>query len=114
SSFERSYRPALAVLFGENETKQVWDFPHLWAYARDLFAQGFASPLEQYFLGLVPGPSGQYLQGKGFTPNGYRLRPPTEALAAWNEPANRESLHGTDTYSGPGGGGSLVHWRFGG
>jgi putative glutathione S-transferase len=112
SSFERAYRPALAKIFGEAETKQIWDFPHLWAYARDLFAQGFASELEQYFLGLVPGPSGDYLAGKGFLPPGYQLRPPAESLAAWQEPAGRESLGGSPVFSGPGGGGTTVHWTF--
>ncbi|MDR1152932.1 MAG: hypothetical protein LBK72_10790 [Bifidobacteriaceae bacterium] len=115
SSFERFYRPALAALFGETETKQVWDFPHLWGYARDLFAQGLASPLEQYFLGLVPGPSGEYLRGKGFAPADYPLRPGAESLAAWQEPAvDRAGLTGSPVYSGPGGGGSKVHWAFGG
>jgi putative glutathione S-transferase len=114
SSFERSYRPALAARFGEEATRQVWDFPNLWAYARDLFAQGFADELEQYFLGLVPGETGAYLPKQGFTPPGYDLRPPAESLAAWREPTDRAALAGgSEEFSGPGGGGSSVHWQFG-
>jgi putative glutathione S-transferase len=112
SSYERSYRPALAGIFGEEKVKQVWDFPNLWGYARDLFAQGFADEREQYFLGLLPGPSGQYLTHKGFNPPGYKLRPGSEALAAWQEPHDRQGLTGSPYYSGPGGGGSYEYWHF--
>jgi putative glutathione S-transferase len=112
SSFERAYRPAFAVKYGEAETPQVWDFPNLWGYARDLFAQGFADEREQYFLGLRPGPSGDYQEGRGFTPDGYELRPPEEALAAWQEPHDRARLTGSPNYSGPGGGGSYELWQF--
>jgi putative glutathione S-transferase len=114
SSFERSYRPALAAIFGEAETKQVWDFPNLWAYARDLFGGDFADELERYFLGLVPGETGEYLPSRGFTRPDYPLRPGAESLAAWLEPTDRAALTGgSPIFSGPGGGGSAAHWHFG-
>ncbi|MDR1387160.1 MAG: glutathione S-transferase [Propionibacteriaceae bacterium] len=112
SSFERSYRPALAGRFGEAATKQVWDFPNLWGYARDLFAQGFASPQEQYHLGWAPDQSGQYLSHAGFAPAGYELRPPAESLAAWSEPVDRSGLTDAAEAPGPGGGGSVENWTF--
>ncbi|MDR1808025.1 MAG: glutathione S-transferase [Propionibacteriaceae bacterium] len=111
SSYERAYRPGLAAVLGEGVV-HVTDYPALWGYARDLFAQGFADPLEQYFLGLLPGPDGGYLAGKGFAPPGYLLPPPAEALAAWRQPSGREALTGSPYYSGPGGGGSAERWTF--
>ncbi|MDR1213534.1 MAG: glutathione S-transferase [Propionibacteriaceae bacterium] len=112
SSFERSYRPALAERFGEAATKQVWDFPHLWDYARDLFAQGLADQQEQYYLGWAPDQTGQYLARSGFGPQGYQLRPPAETLAAWSEPVDRSGLTGSPVAPGPGGGGSAERWTF--
>lgn len=111
SSYERGYRPGIAKLFGEENTRQLQDFPNLWAYARDLFAQGFADEREQYFLGLVPGPSGQYRPGSLVDPDS-ALPTPEESLAAWREPSGRESLTGSSLYSGPGGGGSFELWQF--
>jgi putative glutathione S-transferase len=110
SSYERGYRVGIAALFGEADTVHLADYPNLWAYARDLFAQGFADEREQYFLGLLPGPSGEYSDRGGWadTP----LPPPAEALAAWQEPHGRESLTGSPLYSGPGGGGSFERWQF--
>lgn len=112
SSFERSYRPALAAIFGEEEAKQLWEFEHLWGYARELFQAGLASEKEQYFLGLVPGPSGRYLKSRGFTPEGYALRPASESLSSWLAPVDRSSLTGSSDSSGPGGGGSRIHWQY--
>ncbi|MDR1634970.1 MAG: hypothetical protein LBS27_08665 [Bifidobacteriaceae bacterium] len=112
SSFERSYRPALATLFGEARTKQIWDYPHLWDYARDLFQQGFTDDAERYFLGWGPGPSGDYLPAIGFSAPDYKLRPPEEVLAHWSEPVDRSQLTGSSLYSGPGAGGTADHWRF--
>jgi putative glutathione S-transferase len=113
SSYERGYRPGIAQLFGDENTVHLTDYPNLWAYARDLFAQDFADEREQYFLGLLPGPSGDYLGGpplgakdRGSAPTG------AEALASWQEPAGREGLTGSAFYSGPGGGGSYERWTF--
>ncbi|GAA2180235.1 glutathione S-transferase C-terminal domain-containing protein [Brooklawnia cerclae] len=110
SSYERSYRPRIATILGEEETAHLQDYPNLWAYARDLFANGFADEHEQYFLGLVPGPSGDHLAG-GFVPDGYPLPDPADDLAAWRRPHGRETLTGSPLYSGPGGGGSYELWH---
>ncbi|MDR0837737.1 MAG: glutathione S-transferase [Propionibacteriaceae bacterium] len=112
STFERFYRPALAAVFGEEATKPLPAFEHLWGYARDLFQQGLASEKEQYFLGLLPGPSGNYLPNNGFTPKGYPLRPHAESLADWLAPHDRAALTGSSESSGPGGAGSREHWQY--
>ncbi|SDL80720.1 glutathione S-transferase C-terminal domain-containing protein [Tessaracoccus oleiagri] len=112
SSYERGYRPGIAKIFGEEHTKRVQDYPNLWAYARDLFAQGFVDDRELYFLGLIPGPSGTYIDGS-LVVNDPDLPPPAESLAAWQEPAGRKHLTGSPLYTGPGGGGSHELWRFG-
>ncbi|MDR0836954.1 MAG: glutathione S-transferase [Propionibacteriaceae bacterium] len=112
ASFERNYRPGIAHLFGEKETKQLWEFENLWAYGRDLFAQGFVDDLELYFLGLLPGESGEYLAKGGFNPKGYQLDLPEVSLARWQEPNDRAQLTGSPFYSGPGGGGSFERWTF--
>jgi len=112
SSYERSYRPGIAAIFGEEDTARLTDYPNLWAYARDLFANGFVDERELYFLGLVPGPSGEY-NGGGFVPKDAILPTPQESLARWQEPSGRESLTGSPLYSGPGAGGSFEWWTFG-
>lgn len=112
SSYERGYRPGIAKILGQDRVKQLTDFPHLWAYARDLFAQGFVDDRELYFLGLLPGPSSAYLPGSLLV-DGAKLPTPSESLAAWREPARREHLTGSALYSGPGGGGSYELWTFG-
>ncbi|MDR0627666.1 MAG: hypothetical protein LBG11_10515 [Bifidobacteriaceae bacterium] len=113
SSYDRGYRVGIVKLFGEENTVHLADFPNLWAYARDLFAQDFADEREQYFLGLLPGPSGEY-QGRGGPGGGSDVPLPTgaEALATWQEPAGREHLTGSPFYTGPGGGGSYERWTF--
>jgi putative glutathione S-transferase len=111
SSFERGYRPGIAAIFGEEGVAHVTDFANLWAYARDLFAQGFVDDRELYFLGLVPGPSGTYIPGSLLVKNA-NLPTPKESLAAWQEPAGREHLSGSPLYSGPGSGGSFELWQF--
>jgi putative glutathione S-transferase len=111
SSYERGYRPGIAALFGEDETRRLTDYPNLWAYARDLFAQGLVDDRELYFLGLVPGPSGEYLGGSLLVGEA-NLPTPAESLAAWREPSGREQLGGSPLYSGPGGGGSYELWQF--
>ncbi|GAA2182536.1 glutathione S-transferase C-terminal domain-containing protein [Brooklawnia cerclae] len=111
SSYERNYRPGIAEIFGEQETAHLQDYANLWAYARDLFAQGFVDDRELYFLGLEPGPSGDYIDG-GLVLKATGLLGPAEDLARWQEPSGRESLTGSPLYSGPGGGGSYELWRF--
>jgi putative glutathione S-transferase len=112
SSYDRGYRVGIAKQFGEENTVRLADYPNLWAYARDLFAQGFADELEQYFLGLLPGPSGEYTRGGG--PGGEKgnLPSPEEALELWRAPSGRENLSGSAFYTGPGGGGSYERWTF--
>ncbi|MDR1393291.1 MAG: hypothetical protein LBJ62_04910 [Bifidobacteriaceae bacterium] len=112
SSYERGYRPGIVRLFGEDKTVHLTAYPNLWAYARDLFAQGFADEREQYFLGLLPGPSGEYAKRGGLGGEGDNLPSGAEALARWREPHGRESLTGSPFYSGPGGGGSFERWTF--
>ncbi|MDR3106730.1 MAG: hypothetical protein LBU05_00815 [Bifidobacteriaceae bacterium] len=111
SSYDRGYRVGIVKLFGEDATVRLADFDNLWAYARDLFGQGFADEREQYFLGLLPGPSGEYA-GQPLDSSGSTLPGPAEALAAWQEPSGREHLTGSPFYSGPGGGGSYERWTF--
>ncbi len=112
SSYERAYRPRLAATLSEAEVNHLHDYPNLWAYARDLFAQGLADELEQYHLGLIPGLSGEYISHLGFT-GSLPLPDPVEALSEWRQPAGREHLSGSPLYSGPGSGGSFELWRFG-
>ncbi|MDR0592164.1 MAG: hypothetical protein LBG60_02670 [Bifidobacteriaceae bacterium] len=112
SSYDRGYRVGIARIFGQGQTVRLADFPNLWAYARDLFQQGFADEREQYFLGLLPGPSGEYLSRPGPGSDAADLPPGDEALAAWLRPHGREHLTGSPYYSGPGGGGSYERWTF--
>lgn len=111
ASYERGYRVGIVKLYGEENVVQISDFENLWAYGRDLFQNGFTDDVEKFFLGFLPGPSGEYLHGglSGETPG---LRSGAEALAAWSEPHGRESLGGSPYYSGPGGGGSFERWTF--
>ena len=111
SSYERGYRPGIAKIFGQEDTRQLTDYPNLWAYARDLFAQGLVDDRELYFLGLVPGPSGDYIEGS-LVVGETELPTPAESLAAWREPSGREGLTGSPLSSGPGSGGSCELWQF--
>ncbi len=106
SSYERSYRPRVASIIGEQKVRHLQDFEHLWAYARDLFQQGFVDDRELYHLGLLPGTDGAYVTNPGFS-DGIELPDPAEALRLWQEPAGREALTGSPLYSGPGSGGSF-------
>jgi putative glutathione S-transferase len=108
ASYERGYRVGIVKLYGEENVVQISDFENLWAYGRDLFQNGFTDDLERFFLGFIPGPSGEYLPGH----HGPTLRTGAEALAAWSEPHGREGLTGSPYYSGPGGGGSFERWTF--
>ncbi|MDR2156526.1 MAG: glutathione S-transferase family protein [Clostridiales Family XIII bacterium] len=112
SSYDRGYRIGIVKRFGEDGTVRITDYPNLWAYARDLFAHDFADELEQYFLRLLPGPSGEYLGDFPGRESDATLPSPAETLAAWQEPSGREHLTGSPFYSGPGGGGSFERWTF--
>ncbi|HEY0188346.1 MAG TPA: glutathione S-transferase C-terminal domain-containing protein [Cellulomonas sp.] len=112
SSYERGYRPRIAEILGEENVRHLSDFPNLWAYARDLFAQGLADEREQYFLGLVRGANGEYVPEGGFT-GSLPLPDPGEALAAWQEPSGREHLTGSPLASGPGTAGTAQLWHLG-
>lgn len=111
SSYERSYRPGIAAIYGDAHVAHLQDFPNLWDYARDLFAQGFVDDRELYYLGLLPGPSGNYVT-RSFAAGSSELLAPEDDLARWREPAYREHLVGSPYYSGPGGGGSYERWTF--
>ncbi|MDR1078992.1 MAG: glutathione S-transferase [Propionibacteriaceae bacterium] len=110
SSYDQGYRPGFPPELGP--AVQLSDFPHLWGYARDLFQNGFVDDREAYYLGLEPGPDGQYIprhQG----PAADDQLGPAERLAQWRAPHDRQGLGGSPYYSGPGGGGSYQLWRFG-
>lgn len=116
-SFENGYRPGIVAKLGE-DILHIWDFPHLWAYARDLFqTPGFIDDAELYELGYVPGEDGEYSHGfskREDNPFGHPDFSGREAhYQAWLEPAGRENLSGSPLYSGPGGGGSYELWSFG-
>jgi len=111
SSYDRGYRPSYPEKLGE--PVRISDFPNLWAYARDLFQNGFVDARELYYLRLGPDENGDFLARHpgGATPDS--LPSPQEALAAWRAPHGREALGGSPFYSGPGSGGSFELWRFG-
>ena len=46
SAYERGSRPGIAAIYGEESVVHLQDFPHLWDYTRDLFAQGFVDERE--------------------------------------------------------------------
>lgn len=116
-SYENGYRPGIAAKLGD-DVLHIWDFPNLWAYARDLFqTPWFIDGPELYELGYVPGEDGEYSHGfsrREENPFGQPDFSGREALyQKWLEPAGRENLTGSPLYSGPGGGGSFELWDFG-
>lgn len=118
-SFENGYRPGLVSKLGTEDILHIWDFPNLWAYARDLFqTPGFIDDVELYELGYVPGEDGEYSRGFADKENSPFGTPAFDRRRAhyesWLEPAGRENLVGSPLYSGPGGGGSFELWSFGG
>ncbi len=117
SSYDVRYRPGIAAKLGDS-VLHLRDFEHLWAYARDLFQQGFSDEDDQFHLGLIPSSRGTYyadddLRG-GSSFDGTSDWDPETELAGWSEPARRETLTNSAPYSGPGAGGSAELWRFGG
>ena len=118
-SFENGYRPGLVSKLGTEDILHIWDFPNLWAYARDLFqTPGFIDDVELYELGFVPGEDGKYSYGFADEDDSPFGTPAFERrqrqYEEWLEPTGREALGGSPLYSGPGGGGSFELWSFGG
>jgi putative glutathione S-transferase len=118
-AYESSYRPGAARRLGD-DVLHVWDYPNLWAYARDLFqAPGFIDDEELYDFGFTPGDDGQYspyVTGKGDTKSpfaGESAAGKPEFLQRWLEPASRDALAGDSRYSGPGTAGLEEFWKFG-
>ncbi len=106
-SYDRGYRPSIPAEVGP--TAAVADFPHLWAYARDLFATpGFQEERELVSTGVLPHPDGTWTVG--FGERGPLVGP--DPLTAWREPHGRESLTGSPLTSGPGAAGSADLWRW--
>lgn len=86
-SYEIGYRPEFLESLGlsDDEVVHVWDYPNLFAYARDPFS-----------------PADHTLQS---------VKDERKALyERWLEPAGCEALSGSPYYSGPGVGGSFELW----
>lgn len=117
-SFENGYRPGFIQSLGTEDIVHVWDYPNLWAYARDLFqTPGFIDERELFDLGYTPDENGDYARNpfadeEGHTPQDVKDQRKA-VYERWLEPAGRESLSGSPLYSGPGGGGSYELWQFG-
>lgn len=108
-SYDRGYRPSLPPELGT--AFAISDFPHLWAYARDLFATpGFADDADKVATGLLPQADGTYRYGFGTD----RSKNTTNdaALARWQAPHQRERLGGSPYTSGPGGAGTERYWSW--
>ncbi len=88
SDYERLHRPVLAAVLGEHRVRHLENFTNLWAYARELFSLGFMDQSEAYHLGVVPGPSGEYVSSPPHTRPGQRR----DTLAAWREPTGQTRL----------------------
>lgn len=108
-SFDRGYRPSYPQELGLPPA--ISEYPHLWAYARDLFATpGFVDEREQQAAGLVPDSTGTLRYGFGADRSA--LDPAEDPLAPWVEPHGREGLEGSALTSGPGGAGTVDHWSW--
>lgn len=114
-SFEHSYRPGIVETFGTEDIIHVWDFPNVWAYARDLFqTPGFIDDEELYGLGYIPDEEGKYISQDLVSHASVKdSAARRDEYQRWLEPSGRESLGGSPYYSGPGGGGSYELWDFG-
>ena len=108
ASFDTGYRPAFPEHL--SHARRISDFPHVWAYARDLFATpGFVDEREKAGLGLILRPDGTHHYGfGGRTPAPGNHDP----LTPWLAPHGRESLGGTEVASGPGDAGLEEYWEF--
>lgn len=115
-SYEIGYRPEFRESLGlsDDEVVHVWDYPNLFAYARDLFqTPGFIDDQELFDLGYVPDENGNYARDP-FSPADHTLQSVKDERKAlyerWLEPAGCEVLSGSPYYSGPGVGGSFELW----
>ena len=108
ASFDQGYRPSFPEEIGA--AARITDFPHLWAYARDLHATpGFATEREDRANGILPYEDGTWRSAFGEPGDGKPVDGnPTER---WNAPANREHLGGSPLFSGPGGAGNWEQLR---
>lgn len=118
-SYEFGYRRGFlqSLNAGEDEIVHIWDYPNLFAYARDLFqTPGFIDEPELYALGYTPDENGNYSHNPfsqdGDTPQDVKDHHKS-VYERWLEPSGREQLGGSPLYSGPGGGGSYELWKFG-
>jgi putative glutathione S-transferase len=110
ASFDTNYRPNFPAELGA--PARIVDFPHLWGYARDLFATpGFVDEREKFSLGLVPDEQGRYRQGFQAEAS---AAPDHDPLAPWLVPHGREALGGSPVTSGPGGAGTVGLWSWAG
>ncbi len=109
ASFDTKYRPDFPADVGP--VAAITDFPHLWAYARDLYAtDGFIDEREKIALGLAP--DGDAPARTGIFGDGH-LVAADDAAARWSEPHGRGALTGSPWTSGPGGAGPDTMWRWG-
>ena len=109
-SFDTGYRPSLPSAIGT--VAAISDYPHLWAYARDLFATpGFVDDAEKTAVGLLPHADGRYRHGFGAERYDAGDEGP-RALARWQQPHGRDGLSGSPLTSGPGGAGSEDYWSW--
>jgi putative glutathione S-transferase len=92
-SFDTGYRPSLPAAIGP--VAAISDYPHLWAYARELFATpGFVDDAEKIAVGLLPRDDGSYRHG--FAANRYDAGDEgPRALARWQQPHGRAALTGS-------------------
>lgn len=117
-SYENGYRPGFVESLGTEDVVHVWDYPNLWAYARDLFqTPGFIDDQELFDLGYTPDENGDYARnpfGNSSEHTPQEVKDQRKAVyEKWLEPAGREGLGGSPLYSGPGGGGAYELWQFG-
>ncbi|WP_437891065.1 glutathione S-transferase C-terminal domain-containing protein [Phytobacter sp. V91] len=108
-SYDRGYRPGLPPESGT--PLAISSFPHLWAYARELFSiPGFADEAEKIAAGVLPEADGTYRYG--FASARVRLTEGETVLTSWQEPHHRETLRGSPLASGPGGAGTEQYWSW--
>ncbi|MFT4247158.1 MAG: hypothetical protein QM581_03840 [Pseudomonas sp.] len=108
-AFDTVYRPILPAEHGPSAA--IADFPHLWGYARDLFANPhFTDTAERRAVGLAPYSDGRYRRGFG----SHWVEPAEgeRALARWLEPHGREALGGSPLAAGPGAAGTEDYWAW--
>ncbi|PST48898.1 glutathione S-transferase [Bifidobacterium callitrichos] len=117
-AYESMYRPGIARKLGD-AVLHVWDYPDLWAYARDLFqTPGFTDHEELYEFGFIPDDEGRYSpfvtdKEQDLTQfGGHTLAGTPEFHERWLEPSGRDHLTGDPGYPGPGTAGLADHWRF--